>query len=105
MFLESVFLERDDGDGLVAKSCTTIQSMRPCGLKSTRLLRPWDFPGKAMEWVAFLSPGDLADPEIKPGSPTLQVDSLPAEPQRKPIIYIREAHYLYSQLLNINLIY
>ena len=73
--LESVFLERDDGDGLVAKSCTTIQSMQPHGLQSTRLLCPWDFPGKAMEWVAFLSPGDLADPEIKPGSPTLQVVS------------------------------
>ena len=30
------------------------------------------------------SPGDLPKPGIKPRSPTLQVDSLPAEPQGKP---------------------
>ena len=30
------------------------------------------------------SPGDLPNPEIKSTSPTLQVDSLPAEPQGKP---------------------
>ena len=26
------------------------------------------------------SPGDLPDPEIEPGSPTLQANSLPSEP-------------------------
>ena len=31
-------------------------------------------------------PGDLPNPGIKPRSPTLQADSLPAEPQGKPII-------------------
>ena len=30
------------------------------------------------------SPGDLPNPGIKPGSPTLQADSLPAEPPGKP---------------------
>ena len=30
------------------------------------------------------SPGDLPNPGIKPRSPTLQADSLPAEPSRKP---------------------
>ena len=30
------------------------------------------------------APGDLHNPGIKPKSPTLQVDSLPAEPQGKP---------------------
>ena len=79
-----------------------------------RLLCPWYFPGKntgsemkvaqscptlcdpmdytvhgilqarILEWVAFPSPGDLPNPGIKPRSPALQVDSLPAEPQRKP---------------------
>ena len=33
----------------------------------------------------FPSPGDLPNPGIKPRSPTLQVDSLPAEPQGKPV--------------------
>ena len=32
----------------------------------------------------FLSPGELPNPEIEPRSPTLQADSLPAEPQGKP---------------------
>ena len=39
---------------------------------------------RILEWVAFPSPGDFPDPGIKFRSPTLQVDSLPAEPQRKP---------------------
>ena len=34
--------------------------------------------------LPFPSPGDLPNPGIKPGSPTLQVDSLPAEPPGKP---------------------
>ena len=36
------------------------------------------------EWVAFPSPGDLPNTGIEPRSPTLQADSLPAEPQGKP---------------------
>ena len=36
--------------------------------------------------LPFSSPGDLPDPGIKPGSPELQVDSLPSEPPEKPNI-------------------
>ena len=41
----------------------------------------------------FPSPGDLPNPGIKPRSPALQADSLPAEPPEKPschlaVIYI-----------------
>ena len=32
----------------------------------------------------FLSPGDLTDPGVKPGSPAFQADSLPPEPPGKP---------------------
>ena len=35
--------------------------------------------------LPFLSPGDLPDPGIEPGSPTLQVDALPSEPPGKQI--------------------
>ena len=38
---------------------------------------------RILEWVSFPSPGDLPNPGIEPRSPTLQVDSLPAEPQGK----------------------
>ena len=34
--------------------------------------------------LPFPSPGDLPDPGIEPGSPTLQADSLPSEPPGSP---------------------
>ena len=34
--------------------------------------------------LPFLSPGDLPDSGIKPGSPTLQADAFPSEPSEKP---------------------
>ena len=39
---------------------------------------------RILEWVAFLSLLDIPNPGIKPRSPTLQADSLPAEPRGKP---------------------
>ena len=39
---------------------------------------------RILEWVAFSFSGDLPNPGIKSRSPTLQVDSLPAEPLGKP---------------------
>ena len=38
---------------------------------------------RILEWVAFPSPGDLSNPGIKPRSPSLLADSLPAERQGK----------------------
>jgi hypothetical protein len=35
---------------------------------------------RILEQVAFPSPGDLPNLQIKPGSPALQADCLPAEP-------------------------
>ena len=39
---------------------------------------------RILEWVAILSPGDLPNPGVEAGSPTLQVDSLSSEPPGKP---------------------
>ena len=57
----------------------------------------------------FPSPGNLPDPEIKPGSPALQVDSLPSELPGKPLITPRlsskrrEIHFTYLLLtFNVN---
>ena len=38
---------------------------------------------RILEWESSPSPGDLPNPGIEPRSPSLQVDSLPAEPQGK----------------------
>ena len=48
---------------------------------------PSEPPGKPKNTgvgILIPSPGDLPDPEIKPGSPALQADSLPAELPVKP---------------------
>ena len=47
----------------------------------TRLFCPWDSPGQEY-WNGFpgLSPGDLLNSGIEPGSPTLQADSFLSEP-------------------------
>ena len=58
-------------------------SLRPHGLY------PWNSPGQNTG-VSSLSLQDLPNPEIEPRSPSLQGDSLPAEPQRKP----KEACYM-----------
>ena len=39
---------------------------------------------RILEWVAFPFSRGWSQPGIKPRSPTLQVDSLPAEPPGKP---------------------
>ena len=44
--------------------------------------------GRILEWAAIPFSRNLPDPGIEPGSPALQADSLPSEPQgsRQPSI-------------------
>ena len=42
------------------------------------------FQARILEWVAILFSRGLPNPGIKPRSPTLQEDALPAEPPEKP---------------------
>ena len=66
--------------------------MKCKSLSRVQLFDPMDdavhgiLKARILEWVAFPSLGDLPNPGIKPRSPTLQVDSLPAEPPGKYII-------------------
>ena len=71
-------------------------SLRPCGLQPTRLLCPWGF-SRQEYWSGLPCPppGDLPNPGIKSRSPTLQVNSLPAELPGKPIVMN------YHRILNI----
>ena len=60
--------------------CCSVALLQLHGLYPARLLCPWDFPGKNTGVGCHsLSLGKLPDLEIEPGSPALQVDSLPAE--------------------------
>ena len=69
----------------VAQSCLTPQ---PHGLKPARLFCPWDFPGKNIGvGCHYPSPGDLPNPGIQSGPPSLQVDSLPPE------LSVKRGHY------------
>ena len=55
-------------------------SLRPHGVYG-----PWNSPGQNPGvGNPFPSLGDLPNPEMKPRSPELQADALPAEPQGKP---------------------
>ena len=55
----------------------------------TRLLCPWGV-SRQEYWSGRPIPslGDLPDPGIEPVAPALQEDSLPAELQGKPPVYI-----------------
>ena len=61
----------------VAQSCPTLcnhMDYAVHGILQARIL----------EWADVPSPGNLPNPGIEPRSPTLQADSLPAEPPEKP---------------------
>ena len=60
-------------------------SLQPHGLQPTRHLCPWGF-SRQEDWSGLPcpSPGHLPNAGIEPRSPTLQADSLPAEPPGKP---------------------
>ena len=60
-------------------SLSVSDSLRPQGLQPMEFSRPEYWSG-----YQFPSPGDLPNPRIEPTSSSLQVDSLPAEPQAKP---------------------
>ena len=70
---------------LVTQSCLTPCNPMDCsplgssvhGILQAKIQKYWS-------GLPFPSPGDLPNPGIEPRSPTLQVDSLLAEPQGKP---------------------
>ena len=68
---------------LVDQLCPAFFDPVDCSLPGSFV--PGDSPGKntGVGCHAF-PPGDLRHPGIEPRSPTLQADSLPAEPHEKP---------------------
>ena len=68
-------------------------SLRPYGLRPTRLLCLWGF-SRQEYWSGLpcSPPGDLPNPRIKPKSPVLQAGSLPSEPPGKPRVVHNRAN-------------
>ena len=70
----------------VAPLCPTLSDLMDCSLPGSSI--HGIFQARVLLWgaIAFLpvtlllSPGDLSNLRIKPGSPALQVHSLPSEP-------------------------
>ena len=61
-------------------TCWTVANQAPLSMEFPRQ--------KHWSGLPFPSPGDLPDPGIEPGSPTLQADALPSEPPGKPVYVI-----------------
>ena len=67
--------------------CTSLQCKGPSRVFSNTTVQKHQIFGaqaRILDCVAISFFRDLPDPGIKPGSPTLQADSLPSEPQGKP---------------------
>ena len=70
-------------------SASEVAQSRPRGVWPTRLLRPWDSPGKNTGvgchfLLQEIFPTQGSNPGIEPGSPTLEADALTSEPPGKP---------------------
>ena len=59
-----------------SRSVVSLLFATPWTIESVEFPRPEYWSGQP-----FPSPGDLPNPRVEPRSPTLQTDSLPAEPQ------------------------
>ena len=74
------YLNRSESESLSVPSDPLRPSATPWTIQSMGLSRPEYWSG-----LPFPSPGDLPNPGIKPRSPALQADSLPAKPPGKPL--------------------
>ena len=70
--------------GLITKSCPVLTT--PWSVVHQASLSMGFSRQKYWSGLPFPSPGDLPNPEIEHGSPALQADSLPSEPQASRMI-------------------
>ena len=80
------------GGGLVAKLCLTLAT--PGTVACQASLAMGFSRQEYRSGLPFLSPGDLPDPGVEPGSPALQADSLPTELEGKPQCHPSPVLYL-----------
>ena len=75
---------------LVAQLCPTLCDAIDCSLPGSSVCGI--LQAKILEWVAFPSPRNLLNSGIEATSPALQADSLPSEPQEKPLYVYTDMH-------------
>ena len=71
---------------LIAGMCVCSQlylTLRPRGLYPPRLLCPWDFPARILEWVAISSSRGFPDPGTQPTSIALAGGFFTTEPPKE----------------------
>ena len=81
-------------------------SLQTYGLWLTRLLCPWNSPGKntGVDSHSLLQ-GNLLDPGIEVGSPALQAGSLLSEPPGKPRVSCSDFNKIFINLLESSVTY
>ena len=67
----------------VTQSCPILCDLVDCSLPGCSV--HGILQARILEWVAISFSGDLPDPGIEPGSPTLRADALQSEPPGKPL--------------------
>ena len=86
IYLETRLIQKDTGTPtfMVALFTITKACKQPKGLWTDQWVKKMWCIYSGVLFSHFPCPGDLPNPGIEPRSPTLQVDSLPAEPQGQP---------------------
>ena len=74
----------------VAQSCPTLCNPVDCSPQAPPSMG--FFRQEYWSGLPCPSPGDLPNPGIKPRSPALPADSLPAEPQGKPMLFLNQGN-------------
>ena len=70
-----------------AQSLSRVRLFAMLWTMASRLLWPWDFQARKLEWVAIFFSRRSSWSRIKPSSPALQVDYLPLSHLRSLILY------------------
>ena len=102
-FGRSIFLLTPCLRLLASRLVQSLRLLQPHGLQPTRLLCPWDFPGKNtdLSGLPFPYPRNLPNPEVELRPPALQADSLPTELPRKPFQIVREPLFLLRAIKSV----
>ena len=82
---------RVESESEVVQLCLTLCDPMKCVAHQVPLSMEF-FRQEYWSGLPFLSPGDLPNPGIEPGSPALQADTLPPQPPWKPIRVVSSAY-------------